>query len=259
MGKLLDHQLKRYFSKNWFLIVAPIAATVLTFFSSVMNLSWYEVVLGFSVLGLMIFYMAAQITVIIEDYQLFYGKSALFYQSIPANASDKIFSRLLYYIINIIVYSLVYGLCFISLMMTEGINKGIDIFGIINQIFVELANLISAAGWKNVAFLVVLGIILVVYTVSKIIFSISVGSEKKLRKFGIAGPVLVYALTSIFEVCSLFLIDRIGIVNNIAIEINNNDVSVEGGSFVFLGLCLLQTIIFLSITYYEHQKRVSVS
>ncbi|MBU5669860.1 hypothetical protein KQI68_08435 [Peptoniphilus sp. MSJ-1] len=258
MGKLLAHQLKRHFSTNWFLIVAPIVATLLTFFLSAMNLSWAEIVLGFSVFGVIAFFMAAEITIIVEDYQLYYGKSALFYQSIPASASDKTFSRLIYYVITLFIYSIINGACFISLMMTDGFSKGLDVFGIMNQIFVELSKAAAAAGWDTVLILIVFGITYLIYSISKIIFSISVGSEKRLRKFGLGGPVLVYALTSLFETAAIFVIDRLGIITNIALEINTDSISVDGGAFVFFGLCLIEAIVLLGITYFEHKNRVSV-
>lgn len=259
MGKLLGHQLKRHFSKNWFLLVAPIVAVLLTLFSYVTNLYWSDVVLGFSVIGVIAFFMASEITIIVEDYQLYYGKSALFYQSIPASAADKTFSRLLYYIITLAIYTLVNGTCFISLMMIEALDSGFDAFGIMNQIISELSKAAANAGWQTVLMLIVFGIIYLIYAISKIIFSISVGSEKRLRRFGLGGPVLVYALTSLFETAAIFLIDKLGIITNIALEINIKSFKTDGGVYAFIGLCLLQAIVLLGITYFEHKNRVSVS
>lgn len=125
MGKLLGHQIRNHFRNNWFIPVLPVAIILFgVLFSNVNNkIGVSAVALG--MMALMFGYFAAAITVIVGDYNMFFGDSALFYESTPISPSAKTFSRFLYYLIMFIIYSIYVGLICFLFMAAPSVDGGV--------------------------------------------------------------------------------------------------------------------------------------
>lgn len=117
MGKLLGHQIRNHFRSNWFIPVLPLALILFGILFSNVNNEVGGSAVGLGIMALMFGYFAAAISVIVGDYNMFFGDSALFYESTPISPSGKTFSRFLYYLIMFIIYSLYLAL-FAFLFMT---------------------------------------------------------------------------------------------------------------------------------------------
>ena len=96
MGKLLGHQIRNHFKNNWFIPVLPVALIIFGLLFSNVNHSIGDSAFVLGMMALMFGYFAAAISVIVGDYNMFFGDSALFYESTPISPSAKTFSRFLY-------------------------------------------------------------------------------------------------------------------------------------------------------------------
>ncbi len=110
MGKLLGHQIKNHFKYNWFIPLLPIIFMLSGLALGRVNVEFGGVAFGLAALAVGFGYMAAAISVIVGDYNMFFGESALFYESTPISPGAKTFSRLLYYLIMLLIYSLFAGI-----------------------------------------------------------------------------------------------------------------------------------------------------
>lgn len=252
MGKLLGHQLKRHFSKNYFLLLAPFIFGLLGFLSYTISSSGESVVFGLSFLCLWIIYCAAGIVIILDDYNMFYGKTAMFYQSIPVSPGGKTFSRLFYYLITFLVYSIIYSLGLFTFLGVAANAQGASIsdFKVISDKIVEMINYV---GLDKLGMLLLLFIVTVIFTISKIIFSISLGSEKSLRRIGFAGPVLVYIAVSVLSVFILSFLSRLDYFSQAAEGVN----VASAGMLSLVGIIAIA--ILLTLTSLEVKHRTSVN
>lgn len=252
MGKLLGHQLKRHFSKNYFLLLAPFIFGLLGFLSYTISPNGESVVFGLSFLCLWIIYCAAGIVIILDDYNMFYGKTAMFYQSVPISPSGKTFSRLFYYFITFLVYSIIYGLGLFSFLGVAVSYQGVDL-SVFNVIFDKIIEMINTIGWDKFGMLLLLFIVTLIFTISKIIFSISIGSEKALRRIGFAGPVLVYIAVSVLSVFILSFLSRLDYFSQAADGVN----VASAGMLSLVGI--IASAILLILTSLEVKHRTSVN
>ena len=252
MGKLLGHQLKRHFSKNYFLLLAPFIFALLGFLSYTISPNGESVVFGLSFLCLSIIYSAAGIIIILDDYNMFYGKTAMFYQSIPVSPATKTFSRLFYYLVTFLVYSIIYGLGLFSFFGVAVRYQGGD-FSILKVILNKVIEMINDVGWDKVGMLLLLFIVTLIFTISKIIFSISIGSEKTLRRIGFAGPVLVYIGLSLLSVSILSFLSRLDYFSQAADGVN----LASAGMLSLVGI--IASAILLILTSLEVKHRTSVN
>lgn len=252
MGKLLGHQLKRHFSKNYFLLLAPFIFGLLGFLSYTISSNGESVIFGLSFLCLWIIYCAAGIVIILDDYNMFYGKTAMFYQSIPISPAAKTFSRLFYYLITFLVYSIIYGLGLFSFLGVAVSYQGVDLSAF-NVIFDKIIEMINTIGWDKFGMVLLLFIVTLIFTISKIIFSISLGSEKSLRRIGFAGPVLVYIAVSVLSVFILSFLSRLDYFSQAAEDVN----LASGGMLSLVGI--IASAILLTLTSLEIKHRTSVN
>ena len=254
MGKLLGHQIRNHFRNNWFIPVLPVAIILFgVLFSNVNNkIGVSAVALG--MMALMFGYFAAAITVIVGDYNMFFGDSALFYESTPISPSAKTFSRFLYYLIMFIIYSLYVGLIVFLFMAVPTVDGGV-----IDITWADINELINEVGIRNILVLLAWVLIALFNNIISIIFAVTLGGGKKLRRFGLGGPVLVYIGLGMIEGAVIYVLDKFDLFTNIELFLNNGDVFMRGMGIGILIPMILETIALFAGVYYMHKKRISVS
>ena len=254
MGKLLGHQIRNHFRNNWFIPVLPVAIILFgVLFSNVNNkIGVSAVALG--MMALMFGYFAAAITVIVGDYNMFFGDSALFYESTPISPSAKTFSRFLYYLIMFIIYSIYFGLIIFLFMFVPSVDGGV-----INITWADISKAINEVGIRNILVLIAWCLLFLFNNIIRIIFSVTFGGSKKLRRFGLGGPVLVYIGLGMIEGAVIYVLDKFDLFTNIELFLNNGDVFMRGMGIGILIPMILETIALFAGVYYMHKKRISVS
>ena len=254
MGKLLGHQIRNHFRNNWFIPVLPVAIILFgVLFSNVNNKIGVSAV-AIGMMALMFGYFAAAITVIVGDYNMFFGDSALFYESTPISPSAKTFSRFLYYLIMFIIYSLYVGLIVFLFMAVPTVDGGV-----IDITWADINELINEVGIRNILVLLAWVLIALFNNIISIIFAVTLGGGKKLRRFGLGGPVLVYIGLGMIEGAVIYVLDKFDLFTNIELFLNNGDVFMRGMGIGILIPMILETIALFAGVYYMHKKRISVS
>lgn len=210
------------------------------------------IVLG--VMALMFGYMAAAITVIVGDYNMFFGDSALFYESTPISPSAKTFSRFLYYLIMFIIYSLYLGLMVFLFVAVPSVDGGV-----VNITWADISKAINEVGVRNILVLLAWVLIALFNNIISIIFAVTLGGGKKLRRFGLGGPVLVYIGLGMIEGALIYILDKFDLFTNIELFLNNGDVFMRGMGIGILIPMLLETIALFFAVYYMHKNRISVN
>ncbi|WP_085875165.1 hypothetical protein [Peptoniphilus vaginalis] len=254
MGKLLGHQIRNHFRNNWFIPVLP--AVLILFgvlFSNVNNKVGVSAV-ALGMMALMFGYFAASISVIVGDYNMFFGDSALFYESTPISPSAKTFSRFLYYLIMLIIYSLYVALICFLIMALPTVDKGS-----LESPWAEISKKINEVGVSNILIGVAWGLMVLFNNIISIIFSVTLGGGKKLRRFGLGGPVLVYIGLGLVEVAIIYVLDKFDLFTSAELLLNNGDVFKNGIGIGILIPTLIETIVLFAGVYYMHKKRISVS
>jgi len=254
MGKLLGHQIRNHFRNNWFIPVLPVALILFgVLFSNVNNKVGVSAV-GIGMMALMFGYFAAAITVIVGDYNMFFGDSALFYESTPISPSAKTFSRFLYYLIMFIIYSIYVGLICFLFMFVPSVDGGV-----IYITWADINELINEVGIRNILVLVAWVLMFLFNNIIGIIFAVTFGGEKKLRRFGLGGPVLVYIGLGFVEGAVIYILDKFNLFTSVELLLNNGDVFMRGLGIGILIPMLLETIALFFGVYYMHKRRISVS
>ena len=254
MGKLLGHQIRNHFRNNWFIPVLPVALILFgVLFSNVNNKIGVSAV-AIGMMALMFGYFAAAITVIVGDYNMFFGDSALFYESTPISPSAKTFSRFLYYLIMFIIYSLYVGLIVFLFMAVPSVDGGV-----IDATWADISEEINEVGIRNILVLIAWCLLFLFNNIISIIFAVTLGGGKQLRRFGLGGPVLVYIVLGLIEGAIIFILDKFDLFTNIELLQNNGDVFMRGMGIGILIPMLLETIALFFAVYYMHKNRISVN
>ena len=254
MGKLLGHQIRNHFKNNWFIPVLPVALIIFGLLFSNVNHSIGDSAFVLGMMALMFGYMAAAITVIVGDYNMFFGDSALFYESTPISPSAKTFSRFLYYLIMFIIYSLYVGLIVFLFMAVPSVDGGV-----IDITWADISEEINEVGIRNILVLIAWCLLFLFNNIISIIFSVTFGGSKKLRRFGLGGPVLVYIGLGMIEGAVIYILDKFDLFTNIELLQNNGYVFMRGMGIGILIPMLLETIVLLFAVYYMHKNRISVN
>ena len=254
MGKLLGHQIKNHFKYNWFIPVLPVALIIFGLLFSNVNNSIGDSAIVIGMMAVMFGYMAAAITVIVGDYNMFFGNSALFYESTPISPSAKTFSRFLYYLIMFIIYSIYFGLIIFLFMFVPSVDGGV-----INITWADISKAINEVGIRNILVLIAWCLLFLFNNIIRIIFSVTFGGSKKLRRFGLGGPVLVYIGLGMIEGAVIYVLDKFDLFTNIELFLNNGDVFMRGMGIGILIPMLLETIALFFAVYYMHKNRISVN
>ena len=254
MGKLLGHQIKNHFKYNWFIPVLPVALIIFGILFSNVNNSVGVNSVALGMMALMFGYFAAAITVIVGDYNMFFGNSALFYESTPISPSAKTFSRFLYYLIMFIIYSLYVGLIFFLFMAVPSVDGGV-----IDISWADISEEINEVGVRNILVLVAWVLMFLFNNIIRVIFAVTLGGGKQLRRFGLGGPVLVYIVLGLIEGAIIFILDKFDLFTNVELFQNNGDVFMRGMGIGILIPMLLETIALFFAVYYMHKNRISVN
>lgn len=254
MGKLLGHQIKNHFRSNWFIPVLPVALIIFGLLFSNVNNSIGDSAIVLGMMALIFGYMAAAITVIVGDYNMFFGDSALFYESTPISPSAKTFSRFLYYLIMFIIYSIYFGLIIFLFMAVSSVDGGV-----IDITWEDINEIINEIGIRNILVLIAWCLLFLFNNIISIIFSVTFGGGKKLRRFGLGGPVLVYIGLGLIEGAVLYGLDKLDLFTNIELLQNNGDVFMKGMGIGILIPMILETIALFFAVYYMHKNRISVN
>lgn len=254
MGKLLGHQIKNHFRYNWFIPILPVALIIFGLLFSNVNNEVGDSAIVLGVMALMFGYMAAAITVIVGDYNMFFGDSALFYESTPISPSAKTFSRFLYYLIMFIIYSLYLGLMVFLFVAVPSVDGGV-----VNITWADISKAINEVGVKNILVMLAWVLIGLFNSIISIIFAVTLGGGKKLRRFGLGGPVLVYIGLGFVEGAVIYVLDKFDLFTNIELFLNNGDVFMRGMGIGILIPMLLETIALFFAVYYMHKNRISVN
>lgn len=255
MGKLLGHQIRNHFKSNWFIPVLPVALMLFGAIFVNVNHSVGGSAIALGMMALMFGYFAAAISVIVGDYNMFFGDSALFYESTPISPSAKTFSRFLYYLIMFIIYSLYVGLIVFLFMAVPSVDGG----GVINVTWADIGKAINEVGVRNILIGVSSLVLALFNNIISIIFAVTLGGGKKLRRFGLGGPVLVYIGLGIIEGAVIYILDKFDLFTNMELFLNNGDVFMRGMGIGILIPTLIETIVLFFAVYYMHKKRISVS
>lgn len=254
MGKLLGHQIKNHFKYNWFIPVLPVALILFGILFSNVNNSIGGSAVALGMMALIFGYMAAAITVIVGDYNMFFGDSALFYESTPISPSAKTFSRFLYYLIMFIIYSIYFGLIIFLVMAVPSVDGGV-----IDITWADINELINEVGIRNILVMLAWILIFLFNHIISIIFAVTLGGCKKLRRFGLGGPVLVYIGLGLVEGAVIYILDKFDLFTNIELFLNNGDVFMRGMGIGILIPMLLETIALFFAVYYMHKNKISVN
>lgn len=254
MGKLLGHQIKNHFRYNWFIPILPVALIIFGLLFSNVNNEVGDSAIVLGVMALMFGYMAAAITVIVGDYNMFFGDSALFYESTLISPSAKTFSRFLYYLIMFIIYSLYLGLMVFLFVAVPSVDGGV-----VNITWADISKAINEVGVRNILVLLAWVLIALFNNIISIIFAVTLGGGKKLRRFGFGGPVLVYIGLGFLEWGVVYLLDKFDLFTNVELFLNNGDVFMRGIGIGILVTMLIETIVLFFAVYYMHKNRISVN
>ena len=255
MGKLLGHQIKNHFRYNWFIPILPVALIIFGLLFSNVNNSIGDSAIVLGMMALMFGYMAAAITVIVGDYNMFFGDNALFYESTPISPSAKTFSRFLYYLIMFIIYSLYLGLMVFLFVAVPSVDGGV-----INITWADISKAINEVGVRNILVGLAWILIFLFKNIISIIFAVTFGGgSKKLRRFGLGGPVLVYIGLGMIEGAVIYVLDKFDLFTNIELLLNNGDVFMRGMGIGILIPMLLETIALFFAVYYMHKNRISIN
>ena len=254
MGKLLGHQIKNHFKYNWFIPVLPVALMLFGAIFVNVNHSVGGSAIALGIMALMFGYFAAAISVIVGDYNMFFGNSALFYESTPISPSAKTFSRFLYYLIMFIIYSLYVGLIVFLFVAVPSVDGGV-----INVTWADISEAINEVGIRNILVLIAWCLLFLFNNIISIIFSVTLGGGKKLRRFGFGGPVLIYIGLGLIEGVVLYCLDKLDLFTNIELLQNNGDVFMRGMGIGILIPMILETIALFFAVYYMHKNRISVN
>ena len=240
MGKLLGHQIRNHFRNNWFIPVLPVALILFgVLFSNVNNkIGVSAVAIGMMALGFG--YMAAAISVIVGDYNI--------------SPSAKTFSRFLYYLIMFTIYSLYVALICFLFMTAPSVDEGV-----IYMSWADISKAINEVGVRNILIGVAWVLIALFNNIISIIFAVTLGGGKKLRRFGLGGPVLVYIGLGMIEGAVIYVLDKFDLFTNMELFLNNGDVFMRGMGIGILIPMILETIALFAGVYYMHKKRISVS
>ncbi|WP_138160516.1 hypothetical protein [Peptoniphilus catoniae] len=257
MGKLLGHQIKNHFKNNWFIPLLPLIFFMVGLAFNYINISWADTSLSISVLSIPFGYMAAIITVIVGDYNMFFGEEGLFYESISLSPVAKTFSRLFYYLIMFFIYSIFMAALFLLIMLPSG--QAMDFASIQGANWTKLMSEINKVGTLNISILCFWCLVLLIRSIAKIIFSISAGGGKILKRFGFGATVIVYIVISFVESVIISFMNNLNLLSNIKLYMANGDIFIRGTGISFLIFILIEAPLFIYGVYYLHKNRISVN
>lgn len=254
MGKLLGHQIRNHFRNNWFIPILPVALIIFGLLFSNVNNEVGDSAIVLGVMALVFGYMAAAITVIVGDYNMFFGDSALFYESTPISPSAKTFSRVLYYLIMFIIYSLYLGLMVFLFVAVPSVDGGV-----VNITWADISKAINEVGVRNILVMLAWVLISLFNSIISIIFAVTLGGGKKFRRFGFGGPVIVYIIMGFIESGIVYVLGLLNLFSEVELRMTDGTVFMRGFGITGLVLMIIEIPLLLFAVYYMHKNRISVN
>lgn len=258
MGKLLSYELKTHFKQNWFLVAMPILLIIVNIITKTfLSRGYAEIAAALIFIGAIIVYIAAAITVIVNDYNRFYGKEALFYNSLPITPSGITVARLLNYVILYIVHTLLGGINFVAFFLINGYLGEPSFYEELPIVIEGILNQLSRITPRLAIGIIIFCVSFLLYSVGKVMFSISISGEKKINKMDFGGAVLSFIFITVISNSVI-----IPVINKFATKSLDISLTADGSftiNVTILLIYLVLGILFLVGTYFEHKKRVSVN
>lgn len=197
VSKLLGYYFKR---EKWLLLTiaaVPILASLLFLFFP------KDIVVGINIVSSYIAWIVCAFALYIRDYKRFYGAYSNFFSGLPLTGKEIMGARLIWFVLIDLYGILVFGLKIFTV-----VRRVADPV-IYTEIMANLHTVMAQLHPRVIAIFIVLCIISLIFSTVIWLFVTSVGSEKKFRRFGIGGPIMLYVGVQIVYVVVVEIIGRI--------------------------------------------------
>lgn len=264
MGRLLKLQLKENLKSLIGIWLIPL---VLSAGFIYLNRSFDNIItqMGMSISMFLLFLGlgASSLIVIYLDYQRFFGREAIFYQSLPISSMSSIRSRFLNYLISLIFIFVVMFIDFSIISAAGGEVAFIEI----KQVFTSFFQMLGSYPKESSLFLAMF-LSSALSSIFMLIFCINFGSQKAFKSMGIFGPIVVFILTNLIIFLLMIFVSYL-LNENFAgffaqysnIEANSLKEFIKvSGPIFYIGISvnLIMAIIFGFLADRSQGKRLSV-
>lgn len=208
MGKLIKYQLKNQGKLLGIFIVIPLVLLLVSFFTAQVDPFKLNITMGFGMAITAVCVIAAIIYTAYRDYHSYYGNDASFFHTLPISPKEILGARFftLFIVFAILIILMVFCL-FAQLYINASALKPAEFSAFIGEIEVSLEQINGILPMNIFLILAITLIISLIFTIFKILFSISIGSEQPFKKLGVGGPILIFIIVSVIE---SFISDLIG-------------------------------------------------
>ena len=188
---LIKHEALR--TRSWLAVVFG-AATIMLLVGVLMELTPWGVVqgLGFALTLVPVFalLLVVQVALAFDYWRSSYSKTGYFTQSLPVKGSTIYGAKFLWGSLITIVAVLVNIV--MGAVALVGASRVFDMGITLREVVDLLATMLSTTPvWASVL-VIVLGVVAILSSLAQYYFAASVGSEGKINRLGIAGPILVW-------------------------------------------------------------------
>lgn len=209
MKKLVKVLLGNVKKEIGILLLVPFLMSLATLLASYLNNDTvFGVFFGFSLFISFIVYGAILLIALSKDYKTFFTEGASFFSALPIKPLQVVNSRYLYYfiigLVSLVINSFSQFIMIYSAVISSGKNQ--EFRESFTYIFENIGVFFSQIPLSYIFLLIFLFFLSIFSGIGQLVFSISFGSEKKLRKFGMGGPILAYiGLTIITSIISTII------------------------------------------------------
>ncbi|MDD7363409.1 MAG: hypothetical protein PUG99_04560 [Firmicutes bacterium] len=197
MSKLLGY----YFRRDKWLLLAiaavPILASLLYLFFS------EDVAAGMNIVSGYIAWIVCAFALYIRDYKRFYGTYSDFFSGLPLTGKEIIGARLIWFVLIDLYGMLVFGLKIFTVA-----RRVLDP-AIYTEMMTDFHRTVAQLHPRVIVIFIIASIVSLLFTSIIWLFVTSVGSEKKFRRFGIGGPIMLYVGVQIIYVVVAKIIERV--------------------------------------------------
>lgn len=268
MTKLLGHQLKENIKDVIPWIIIPFLASIgLNFLNSFLHSRFLEFIVVLSVFLFYLSFAISMVVVIVNDYKRFYGKYAAFFDILPIKSSQITIAR----IINIVIMSiLAFVLFIVGVLGFILISANIRVTDLLN-FFKMMGKIVFSAKTFTIFSLILAIVSQTLATLTRILASISIGSDKNFKNLGKFGPVIVFIIISLI-VSALglglgFILMPESYNSTVNVVLDNSEGVMllsdilDGMVKLIMGGALLNIVVFVIqvyLTNFFHKNRLSV-
>lgn len=271
VGTLIKHEVLR--TRRWLGIVFALAALVtgmgaLLAWTEWPLLSQLGVTMAF--VGVGAFLTVVQVGLAYDYWRSSYSKTGYFTQSLPVKGSTIFWSKLawgcLVTLVSILVNLVLVLVAYLGMASTLGIAQPVE--GL-RGLWAELGGLFSPLVWFAMT---VAAVLMVLGTLVQYYFAASFGSEARLNRFGLGGPVLVwfglYMVMQVLLFIGIFAVPLgLGIdsTGGVSVETMNfftlmvNDQEPQVMPLGMMPVILVATVLLLWRTVISWNKKVSLA